>query len=73
MNKHVEDEHIKAVIFDYLADYMLDIDGIPAQEFVERVNTLEPDFTIEDLIDYTYDEGETLASALEHFEESLGL
>lgn len=63
-------KYVKAALFDYLADYdYLDIDGIPAEQFIERVNKLRPIFSIDDVLNYAVDEGVSLKDSLAELED----
>ena len=64
-------EYIKCRLFDYLCDYMLDVDGYPAEQVVARVENLSPYFDIDDVIDLSYDEGITFTEALKQIEDEL--
>lgn len=65
------EDDIKVELFDYLANYgSLYVEGdYPALKYVERVKALAPAYTINDVLDYAFEEGESLVAALEHFEE----
>ena len=64
-----ESNYVKAALFDYLADNeYLDIDGVPAENFVKRLGNLRPIFTVDDLISYAVEEGVSLEMALVELE-----
>lgn len=67
---------IKVALFDYAADLPGgDIDGIPLTEIVDRIEEIEKktNITVDDIIDWMYDEGENLDVALTHFEDMIEL
>ncbi len=65
-------EHIKATLFDYIAEGNEEIDGVPADRLAERIEALYPDYTIEDILRLSYEEGIYLAEAVEQLEEDEG-
>lgn len=66
-------DHIKIALFDYAAEDFGEIAGIPLTEVVERIEAIEnsSDVTVDDIIDYMYEEGEDMDEALIHFEEMI--
>lgn len=62
-------EHIKAEIFDWLADEWMEIDGVPADKVIERIAALSPDYTVENVLDRAAYFGIGIVEALEEIEE----
>ena len=63
-------EYIKNALFDYLADFeRLEIEGVPAEEVVNRIEKLGHTYDIDDILEYSADNGLTLVQALEELED----
>lgn len=61
--------YIKSQLFDYLADFMLEIDGEPAKDVADRIYKLRPLFDVDDVISKAIDEGIGLVAALAQLED----
>lgn len=65
-------DYIKTALFDWLTDYFgLDVDGVPADQVVRRVQAIAPTFDINDVFNRSMDENIAFVDALAELEDEL--